>query len=197
MWSKNIKEPKEQSSYGHVQHRAAAAQAWNSHPVGSVCVRRKFNSQASGMLEDPRVYAVYRIQGSVVMLGVRLLRRGLVIFGSSPVDCPARLTAPAIAHSSYSGGRLPRTRHYGSDIFGCSPAADRLCQPRPLHRPRQPGATWLHQLFRMLTRHGSAISVASSSSATSARRHVDYLGWRNYFDCACRTKCSSSFRHIR
>jgi hypothetical protein len=38
-----------------------------------------------------------------------LLRRGLDIFGSSLVDCSVRLTAPAIAHSSYSGARFPRT----------------------------------------------------------------------------------------
>lgn len=98
----------------------------------------------------------------VATLGARSLHHGLDIFGSSPVDCPARLTAPAIAHSSYSGTRMPRTRHYGPDIFGCSPAADRLCQPRPLHRPRQLGAAW--------TISGCGIiSVASAAWTVSVR----------------------------
>ncbi|XP_071685150.1 uncharacterized protein [Lolium perenne] len=40
---------------------------------------------------------------TVATLGACLLHRGLDIFGSSPVDCDARLTAPDVTHSSYWG----------------------------------------------------------------------------------------------
>jgi hypothetical protein len=45
----------------------------------------------------------------LIYSGARLLHRGLDIFGSSPIDCSARLTTPAIAHSE---AHLSWTHHF-------------------------------------------------------------------------------------
>jgi hypothetical protein len=131
------------------RHRGADNFDCSATLHGEFTIRRKNHQIGKASTASPCI---------VVVLGARLLHRGLDIFGSPPVDYSAWLTAPTFTHSSYWG---------------------LVC--------REPDIVdWIYSGAHP-SRIGRINCVLFIGHVSQAPRGcMNFLWWRNYFDCARR-----------